>query len=58
MAYINIRMGFERENKKKKKCLDPNLQKYWSKIDLSLSLGSNNACITSKLIFFPNIIEN
>ena len=42
----------------KKKCLDPNLQKNWSKIDLSLSLGSNNACITSKLIFFPNIIEN
>ena len=35
-----MRMGFE--SKIKKKFLGPNLQKNWSKIDLSLSLGSNN----------------
>ena len=42
MAYINITMGFESKNLKKKKSFGPNLQQNWSKIVLSLSLGSNN----------------
>ena len=33
-------MGFESKNLKKN--VGPNLQKNWSKINLSLSLGSNN----------------
>ena len=41
MAFINIRMGFEKKIKKKF-FLGASLQKNWAKIDLSLSLGSNN----------------
>ena len=53
-------MGFESKNKKKDIWGGgggANLQKIWSKIDLSLSLGSNNLVLLANIHFSQVLLK-